>query len=304
MGIYDFLDKSIVFENEKMSAHASFRTGGSARYLITPEDSDDVVAAIRFSKAASLPFFTMGYGTNLLISDKGFDGVIIKLCEKFGGSAVIEEDDEHIVIRAQAGCRLAKVASLAAKKSCTGMEALSGIPGSVGGAVLMNAGAYDGQVADILISSEYIDLDTLTIGRKDADAHNFGYRFSSYQGENKLILSADFSLRKIVSQESIYEKMKELNKRRADKQPLEFPSAGSTFKRPEGYYAGALIEASGLKGYTIGGACVSEKHAGFVINKGNANSSDIYNLMKFIQKKVQDDSGVMLQPEIIFVGEF
>ncbi len=304
MGIYDFLDKSIVFENEPMSAHSSFRTGGPAGYLVTPENSDDVVAAIRFSRDASLPFFTMGYGTNLLISDKGFDGVIIKLCEKFSGCAVIEEDDEHIVIRAQAGCRLAKVASLAAKNSCTGMEALSGIPGSVGGAVLMNAGAYDGQVADVLVSSKYIDLDTLIVGEKDADAHDFKYRFSSYQCENKLILSADFSLRKIASQESIYEKMKELNKRRADKQPLEFPSAGSTFKRPEGYYAGALIEASGLKGYTIGGACVSEKHAGFVINKGGATSFDIYNLVQYIRKKVYEDSGVTLQTEIIFVGEF
>lgn len=304
MDIYDFVDESIVFQNESMATHTSFHTGGPAGCLVTPRNATDIIDALRYVKAADKNVFTMGCGSNLLVSDEGFDGVVIKICEKFSDCYVLCEDDTTVTIRAQAGCRLSKLANFAAKLSCTGMEALSGIPGSVGGAVRMNAGAYDGQIADVLIASDYIDIESLSINTKSADEHRFGYRFSTYQEENNIILSADFMLNKTDDSKSVYDKMKELNKRRADKQPLEYPSAGSTFKRPEGYYAGALIEQNGLKGYRVGGACVSEKHAGFVINVENATSDDIFKVIKHVRKTVLDSNKVDLKPEIVFLGNF
>lgn len=304
LNIYDFVDKSIVLENELMSAHTSFRTGGPARYLIMPENTLDIINALRYGKNAGIEIFTMGCGSNLLVSDKGFDGMIIKICEKFSNCFVVSEDERTITVRAQAGCRLSKLANFVAKLSCTGMEALSGIPGSVGGAVRMNAGAYDGQIADVLVSSDYIDIATMEVKTKTASEHNFRYRYSSYNGEANIIVSADFKVTKTDNTQAVYDKMRELNKRRADKQPLEYPSAGSTFKRPEGHYAGALIEENGLKGYRVGGACVSTKHAGFIINIENATSDDIMNVIHHVMQTVYNNNKVALTPEIVFLGKF
>ncbi|MBE7065923.1 MAG: UDP-N-acetylmuramate dehydrogenase [Ruminococcaceae bacterium] len=304
MNIYDFVDNDLIKENEMMSKHTSFKTGGVCRYMIMADSADSIIDTLRYCKQTDMAFIVIGCGSNLLISDKGFDGVVIQIADKMSDCFVLSEDDEFVIIRAYAGCRLSKLAMMAAKYSCTGMEALSGIPGSVGGGVRMNAGAYDGQIADVLISSQYIDINTLEIKTKSCDEHLFNYRYSTYQDESNIILSADFKVRKVRDSESVYGKMKELNKRRADKQPLEYPSAGSTFRRPQGYYAGALIEESGLKGFSCGGACVSEKHAGFIINKNNATSKDIYDLITYVRKKVMEDSGVVLETEVEIIGQF
>lgn len=304
MSIYDFVDKSIVVENEITANYTSFKTGGPCKYLVNVRNEADIIGSIMYCRQSGSDFFVMGCASNLLISDEGFDGVIIRLADNISDCRVIDETESYVTIRAYAGCRLSRLAVFAAKLSCTGMEALSGIPGNVGGAVRMNAGAYDGQIADCLISSTYVDIQSLEIQKKSFEEHKFGYRYSTYQTDNNIVLFADFKVNKIDNSQIVFDKMKELNKRRAQKQPLDYPSAGSTFKRPEGYYAGALIQECNLKGFSIGGACVSEKHAGFVINKNNASSSDIYNLIKYIQKTVLEQKKILLDREIELVGRF
>ncbi|WP_243114097.1 UDP-N-acetylmuramate dehydrogenase [Butyrivibrio sp. XB500-5] len=286
-----------VIENEDMSRHTTFKTGGPASLFISPADTEQLKKVIEVLDRISADFFILGNGSNILVSDKGYDGAVISL-RKF--SEVTLKDDTTIV--AEAGALNSAIASFARDNSLTGFEFAAGIPGTIGGAMIMNAGAYDGEmklvtkeVTVLSPSGEIMVLDNSTM--------EFGYRTSAIKGRGYVVLSVELSLTK-GDQAAINEKMADLAARRRDKQPLEYPSAGSTFKRPEGYFAGKLIEDAGLRGYSVGGAAVSDKHCGFVINKGGATSSDIYRLITEVKDKVQKESGVELEPEVIMLGEF
>ena len=284
-------------KNEKMSRHTTFRTGGPASLFIRPGDLDQLRAAVALLKRVEVPYFILGNGSNLQVSDKGYDGVVIST-ERFTD---IHLEDEN-KIYADAGAMNSKIAAFARDNSLTGFEFAAGIPGTIGGAMIMNAGAYDGEMK--LITKEVRALSPQgEIIRLSNESLQFGYRTSSLKGKDFVVVSALLELQK-GDKEEITAKMQELAQRRKDKQPLEYPSAGSTFKRPEGYFAGKLIEDAGLRGYTVGGAQVSEKHCGFVINKGEAKSADIYKLICDVQKKVSEDFGVKLEPEVIMLGKF
>lgn len=277
--------------DEDMKKHTTFKAGGKAAFLVTPDSEEKVKELIRFFKENEIANYIIGNGSNLLVRDEGFDGVILEIGSKL--SEVVVNENK---ITAQAGALLSKTANQAYKSGLSGMEFASGIPGSVGGGVAMDAGAYGGELKDIVetvtMCDENGDEITLTVDEMD-----FSYRHSIVQDKNYIVLSATFSLTP-GEPEKILETMNDLNQRRRDKQPLEYPSAGSTFKRPEGYFAGKLIQDAGLKGYSVGGACVSEKHSGFVINKGGATATDIITLIGDVQKIVKEKFGVELEPEV------
>ena len=280
-----------------MARHTTFRVGGPADYLVKPGSPDEVRGVIALCRQENVPFMVIGNGSNLLVSDRGYRGVIIELLDQY--AAVTGHDT---VLYAQAGALLSAVASKALKCTLTGMEFAAGIPGTIGGAMMMNAGAYGGEMKDIVSEVTVLDREGRICQYSCADMQ-FGYRDSVVAREGLTVL--EVTLRLEVGEEAeIRARMDDLAHRRSSKQPLEFPSAGSTFKRPEGYYAGALIEEAGLKGYSIGGAAVSEKHAGFVINTGGATAADIRNLIEYVRETVHDGSGVWLTPEVRFVGEF
>lgn len=291
------VSKQDIIINELMSRHTTFRTGGPASLFIRPRTTEEIKGVLKLLKRSEVDFFILGNGSNLLVSDKGYDGVIISLAN-FDD---IKIEDETKVI-AQAGAMNSAIASLARDNSLTGFEFAAGIPGTIGGAMIMNAGAYGGEMKDITAKVTVLSSDGEVI-KLDGQAMKFGYRTSAIKGKKFVVLSVLLELQK-GNKDEIAGKMQELALKRKDKQPLEFPSAGSTFKRPEGYFAGKLIEDSGLRGFSVGGAAVSEKHCGFVINKGNATSSDIYNLIKHVQDKVYEDFSVKLEPEVIMLGEF
>ena len=277
--------------DEDMKKHTTFKAGGKAAFLVTPDSEEKVKELIRFFKENEIANYIIGNGSNLLVRDEGFDGVILEIGSKL--SEVVVNENK---ITAQAGALLSKTANQAYKSGLSGMEFASGIPGSVGGGVAMDAGAYGGELKDIVETVTMCDENgeeiTLTVDEMD-----FSYRHSIVQDKNYIVLSATFALTP-GEPEKILETMNDLNQRRRDKQPLEYPSAGSTFKRPEGYFAGKLIQDAGLKGYSVGGACVSEKHSGFIINKGGATATDIITLIGDVQKIVKEKFGVELEPEV------
>ena len=286
-----------VIENEDMSRHTTFKTGGPASLFISPADISQLEKVVEVLRRISEDFFILGNGSNILVSDNGFDGAVISL-KRFSD---IELKGENTVI-AGAGALNSAIASFARDNSLTGFEFAAGIPGTIGGAMIMNAGAYDGEMKQVTRAvtvlspkGEVMVLDNSTM--------EFGYRTSAIKGRGYIVLSVELSFEK-GDKQAISDKMAELAARRRDKQPLEFPSAGSTFKRPEGYFAGKLIEDAGLRGYSVGGAAVSDKHCGFVINKGGATSSDIYRLIQDVKEKVLEASGVELEPEVIMLGKF
>ena len=286
-----------VIENEDMSRHTTFKTGGPASLFISPADISQLEKVVEVLRRISEDFFILGNGSNILVSDKGFDGAVISL-KRFSD---IELKGDNTVI-AGAGALNSAIASFARDNSLTGFEFAAGIPGTIGGAMIMNAGAYDGEMKQVTRAvtvlspkGEVMVLDNSTM--------EFGYRTSAIKGRGYIVLSVELSFEK-GDKQAISDKMAELAARRRDKQPLEFPSAGSTFKRPEGYFAGKLIEDAGLRGYSVGGAAVSDKHCGFVINKGGATSSDIYRLIQDVKEKVLEASGVELEPEVIMLGKF
>lgn len=281
-----------ILENEPMSAHTTFRIGGAARFYTIPENSGEIRESIRFAKAQGLPFITIGKGSNVLFPDEGYHGVVIEIGS---GMEKIDFLDERR-LRAQAGVALGTLAGAAARHSLTGLEFASGIPGTLGGAVTMNAGAYGGEIRDCIVSAVVLD-ENGDERELDNKALELGYRSSIIQKKGYIVLSAVFELQE-GKEEEILAKMKELNARRKEKQPLEFASAGSTFKRPEGHFAGKLIEDAGMRGYRSGDAQVSEKHCGFVINRGNATSLDVQNVIRDVQKRVQEMSGILLEPEV------
>lgn len=293
----DLLGEEKVRISEPMNRHTTFRIGGPADYFLLPSTAEEVKKILEICKEKELPYFILGNGSNLLVSDEGYCGVIIQLYRNYGGIIV-----EGTNIRAGAGALLSQIASAAKNASLTGFEFAGGIPGTLGGAVVMNAGAYGGEMKDVLkevtVMTEQGEIMTIP-----AEKLEMGYRTSLVKKAGYLVLEAVISL-KAGDVEEIKAIMKDLTEKRVSKQPLEYPSAGSTFKRPEGYFAGKLIMDAGLRGYQVGGAQVSEKHCGFVINKGNATAADVCGLMKDVQEKVQEQFGVTLEPEVKFLGEF
>lgn len=293
----DLLGEEKVRISEPMNRHTTFRIGGPADYFLLPSTAEEVKKILEICKEKELPYFILGNGSNLLVSDEGYCGVIIQLYRNYGGITVEGTD-----IRAGAGALLSQIASAAKNASLTGFEFAGGIPGTLGGAVVMNAGAYGGEMKDVLkevtVMTEQGEIMTIP-----AEKLEMGYRTSLVKKAGYLVLEAVISL-KVGDVEEIKAIMKDLTEKRVSKQPLEYPSAGSTFKRPEGYFAGKLIMDAGLRGYQVGGAQVSEKHCGFVINKGNATAADVCGLMKDVQEKVQEQFGVTLEPEVKFLGEF
>ncbi|MBR0278120.1 MAG: UDP-N-acetylmuramate dehydrogenase [Clostridia bacterium] len=286
------LDENLIYENEPMSRHTSFRTGGNARWFVTPKTEEQVAQLCKV--LSDYPHMVMGNGSNLLFTDGGYDGIVVSLGGKFSDIDVNGNE-----ITAQSGALLSKVAQIAYKNGLGGMEFASGIPGSVGGAVFMNAGAYGGEMKDIVSLSYCVGESGKILEIKD---HEFSYRHSIFSDKNLIILKTVLLL--MPNEKSkIKSKTDELNRKRREKQPLEYPSAGSTFKRPEGYFAGRLIQDAGLMGYKIGGAMVSDKHAGFIINYDNATASDILRLMDYVKSKVYMQFGVELEPEIKIVGK-
>ena len=275
--------------------YTSFKIGGKADLMVFPDTENRIISVFKAAKEMSIPTLIIGKGSNMLISDSGFRGLVINTC-KFDNIYLIDET----TIYCQSGASLSRVCRFALEKSLTGLEFAFGIPGTAGGAAYMNAGAYGGEMIDVLVSCEHLSDDGI-INRYSGDELDFSYRHSVYSDSDFLILSLTLKLKK-GDYDEIKSRMDELMFKRKDKQPLEYPSAGSTFKRPEGYFAAALIDECGLKGYSVGGAQVSEKHAGFVINKGGATFDDVLNLIEHCQKTVIEQKGVSIEPEVKIIG--
>ena len=281
--------------NEPMKNHTTFKIGGPAQYYVTPESVTQIQEVVSLCKDKNIPLHVIGNGSNILVGDDGVDGVVLALFNTFSDYEIKDN-----VITAQAGMSLIKLAVIALREGLTGLEFASGIPGSVGGAVYMNAGAYDGQMKDVVTSVTVLDEagNIRILGRDELD---MGYRTSTVAKHNMIVLQVIIEL-KAGNKEQIKDRMNQLSELRKQKQPLEYPSAGSTFKRPEGYFAGKLIADAGLKGYSIGGAAVSEKHAGFVVNMGGATAKDVVELTDYIKKRIIEQFGVTLELEIKKIG--
>ncbi|MBR6172124.1 MAG: UDP-N-acetylmuramate dehydrogenase [Eubacterium sp.] len=285
-----------IAEQEPMRFHTTFRTGGPARWFCPVSSVSDILDVLRFADEKKAGLFVIGKGSNLLVSDDGLSGVVMEIGDGFRKMTV---DGDRII--AEAGASLSAVAAAARNYGLSGLEFASGIPGTLGGGISMNAGAYDGEMKDVVESVDVIRKGELL--RLNGEEMHFSYRSSRCHEEELIITGAVLHLTPGDPAE-IGKKMQELNERRREKQPLKYPSAGSTFKRPEGYFAGKLIQDAGLKGYSVGDAQVSEKHAGFVINRGNASSEDIYRLIMHVVQEVEKNSGVRLEPEVRIWGSF
>ena len=291
----DIYSKDEIMINSLMKEHIYFKVGGPVDILLNPSKSEQIIKTIRICRENNIPYIVIGNGSNLLVKDGGIRGIVIKLC------ALNKLEINGDSIKAGAGVLLKDVSEFALENSLTGFEFACGIPGSVGGAVFMNAGAYDGEIKNVVKEIEVIDKEgNYKVLR--GDEIKLGYRTSNIKDEKYIVISATFKLTP-GDKGKIESRIKELTEKRESKQPLEYPSAGSTFKRPEGYFAGKLIEDSGLKGYQIGGAAVSEKHSGFIINKDNATAKDVLDLIKYVQKEVKSKFGVELTPEVRILGE-
>ena len=291
------IDKERVLVDEPMKKHTTFRVGGNADYFVMPQNAEEVKKIVALCKEAEIPYYILGNGSNLLVGDKGYRGVIIQIYKEMNGIQI--EGDR---VKAQAGALLSRVGAAALEAELTGFEFAAGIPGTVGGAVVMNAGAYGGEMKNIIASATVLTQDgkIITINKEELE---LGYRTSVIAKRGYVVLEAEYQLQK-GDKEAIRARMDELKVQRVTKQPLEYPSAGSTFKRPEGYFAGKLIQDAGLRGFQVGGAQVSDKHCGFVINKDQATAADILELMRQVSEKVMQEFGVKLEPEVKTLGEF
>ena len=283
-----------ILYNEPMSRHTTFKTGGAADMFIKVSNEDDLAFCVSRAKEFGVPYFICGNGSNLIVSDNGIEGAVICLEDMKG------VDISGSVATVKAGTAVQAMCTALMREGLSGLEFAFGIPGTVGGAVYMNAGAYGGEISDCIVSARYLDKsgEIKEISKEDM---KLTYRGSIFQQNGGIILSATFKLSRDESKK-ILERMSDYMSRRQSKQPLEKPSAGSVFKRPEGNFAGTLIEKSGLKGERVGGAQVSTKHAGFIVNAGGATSADVMALIEKIRQKVFSDSGVMLQTEVIYIG--
>ena len=291
----DIYSKDEVKINALMKEHINFEVGGPADILLIPSKVEQIIESIKICKENNIPYFVMGNGSNLLVKDGGIRGVVIKLT----GLTNLEVNETEI--KADCGVMLKELSDKALENSLTGLEFACGIPGSVGGAVFMNAGAYNGEIKNVIKEAQVITSsgEIVTLSKDELE---LGYRTSKVMRDNSIVINATFKLEK-GNKEEIKETIDDLTQKREEKQPLEYPSAGSTFKRPEGYFAGKLIQDSGLKGYSIGGAAVSSKHSGFVINKDNATAKDILDLIAYIQAEVKKQFGVELHTEVRIIGE-
>ncbi len=298
----DIVSEKNIIKNESMSRHTTFRCGGPADYFVRVDSKDELSRILKLFNDEKAKFFrdfyVVGNGSNLLVSDKGYRGVVLSLAGEFEKVSLIDET----TVFAGAAAMNVSVANLAKDNSLTGFEFAHGIPGTIGGALIMNAGAYGGEMKQVVKKVIAMEEDG-NIREYTCDEADFGYRTSAFKGRKCVLLGAEIELKK-GDRKVIENTMSDLMSRRREKQPLEFPSAGSTFKRPEGYFAGKLIQDAGLAGYSVGGAEVSTKHCGFIINKKDATASDVDMLIKDVQKKVLENSGVELCPEVIRLGEF
>ena len=291
------IDEERVLVDEPMKQHTTFRVGGNADYFVMPQNAEEVKNIVALCKEGEMPYYILGNGSNLLVGDKGYRGVIIQIYKAMNDIQI-----EGNRVKVQAGALLSRVGTATLEAELTGFEFAAGIPGTVGGAVFMNAGAYGGEMNDIIANATVLtqDGDIVTINKEDLE---LGYRTSVIAKKGYVVLEAEYQLQK-GDKEAIRARMDELKVQRVTKQPLEYPSAGSTFKRPEGYFAGKLIQDAGLRGFQVGGAQVSEKHCGFVINKDQATAADILELMRLVSDKVMQEFGVKLEPEVRTLGEF
>lgn len=291
------VEKEQILIEEPMKKHTTFRIGGPAEYLILPQTAEEIADVVKLCRQEEIPWYIVGNGSNLLVADEGVRGVVIQLLRNFNQIQV-----EGCQIRMQAGAQNAAVAKRALDASLTGFEFAAGIPGTIGGAVVMNAGAYGGEMKDILKEVTVLDQNGM-IRTIPAEELELGYRTSIIARKGYVVLEAVIVL-KTGDPKEIKAAMNDLKEKRVTKQPLEYPSAGSTFKRPEGYFAGKLIMDAGLRGFSVGGAQISEKHCGFVINKGNATAKDVTELMDETKKIVMEKFGVALEPEVKRLGQF
>jgi len=280
--------------DEPMRLHTSFKIGGNADVFVMPSSVGEIVSTVSLMKSCSVPVTVIGNGSNILVSDEGIEGVVVCIGKEFA-----DVDCKENIITASAGALLSRIANVALENSLAGFEFASGIPGSLGGAIVMNAGAYDGEMKDVVVSTTYMTSEG-ELKECVGDEHLFGYRKSCFK-QGDIILSSTLQLTK-GSSEDIRAKMRDLNNRRKSKQPLEYPSAGSAFKRPEGYFAAKLIDDAGLKGYRVGDAAVSEKHCGFIVNLGNATAADVRGVIAHVQQTVLRKYAVELEPEIRMLG--
>lgn len=288
-------DKSQIQLNAEMSEHIYFKVGGPADILLTPNTVEQLKETVSICKENEIPYYVIGNGSNILVKDGGIRGVVIKLCELNKIELIGNK------IKAGTGALLKDVSAKATEASLSGFQFACGIPGSVGGAVYMNAGAYDGEISFVIEGAEVLD-NNQEVRVLSKEELNLGYRQSVVMQKGYIVISATFNLAP-GEHDKIQKRVDELTVRREERQPLEYPSAGSTFKRPEGYFAGKLIQDAGLKGYTVGGACVSEKHAGFVINKSHGTAKDILDVIHHVQDEVKRQFGVELHPEVRIIGE-
>lgn len=286
-----------IIKDVEMKDYTSFKAGGKANKMVICEREDEVIETLREIKEKNEKYIMLGNGSNTLIKDSGFSGTVIKLGDSF--SKIIRSGNNLVC---GGNTLMSVVAKYALKEGLTGFEFASGIPGSIGGAFFMNAGAYGGEIKDIAKSAKIISRDTLELKEVGLSDMGLSYRHSAFQENGDIILSVEISLEE-GNKSEIESTMKDLAKKRNSKQPVQFPSAGSFFKRPEGHFAGKLIQDSGMKGVSVGGAQVSELHSGFIINKGNATATDIIQLMELVQKKVYEKFGVSLEPEVRIIGD-
>lgn len=295
--LVQIIDESRVLQEEPMKKHTTFRVGGNADFFVMPKNAEEVQQIIALCNKSAMPYYVLGNGSNLLVSDAGYRGVIIQIYKEMNAINI-----EGTKVYAQAGALLSKIGSEALGAELTGFEFAAGIPGTVGGAVVMNAGAYGGEMKDILSCATVLtpDGEVKTLCNEELE---LGYRTSVIAKNDYIVLEAEFQLEK-GNKEAIRARMEELKVQRVTKQPLELPSAGSTFKRPEGYFAGKLIQDAGLRGFSVGDAQVSEKHCGFVVNKGNATAAEVMELITKVADKVEEQFGVRLEPEVKVLGEF
>ena len=285
-----------IYKNYPLSGLISYRTGGNAKFLIFLKNDSDAVNALRWCRENGLPYYILGGGANTLFSDDGFEGVVI--CTRFLNRWIVRKDK---ILSVGAGVLLEELVDFTVAKGVIGFEELAGIPGTVGGAVMMNAGAFGKEMKDVVKSCKILNLETLNFEHISNDGCGFGYRKATGL-ENKLVLSVDFCINGVGDSVFLNRKVREIIENRESKQPLEYPSCGSVFKRPKGNYAGYLIEQAGLKGLKVGGAMVSKKHANFIVNYNNAKARDIYELIRKVQKIVKDKFSVELETEVKLIG--
>ena len=300
--LLDRLNGNSVKCQEPMENHTTFRVGGPAQYYVSVASIPELKEGLACCREYKVPAYVLGNGSNVLVSDKGITGVVFQLDADFSKISIEPVDAQKVLVRAQAGAMLGRLGAQIAKEGLTGFEWAAGIPGTVGGAVYMNAGAYGGEMKDIITELTVLTRD-LQVEKRSLERLELGYRSSALMQEQAYVLEAVFALER-GEPEKIAERMQELASRRREKQPLEYPSAGSTFKRPEGYFAGKLIQDAGLRGYRVGGAEVSEKHCGFVINREKATAQDIYQLTEDVRRIGKEECGVVLEREIRLLGEF